>query len=523
VVNLSLAPLLAVCLVACKLVVTVPEGGKVVSEDGFVCHSGDVCVIEVFDDSFDSTFTAMPAEGYTFTRWAVKRSSLCSYRTTPCHLSTEGFSGSDFLLDVLASDQEFRLEPIFVGYDLDYWRQVIGEIEAGSFSTADFLYAITPNVEGCDPGDLESGVNLRALEATNQTRALHKLPMVDHDRGQDIQVQETSLMQRANNYLNHSPDSGDKCYTANAEVGAASSLLGRRSELSDPAADIFGWTNDNENSSNLMEAENRRWILFPKLGYLAYGQVDGFAALKVFGFSALPRRRVPPDLEYVALPYRYYPYILVSQEPDPTPWSLSMVPRGIVVGSVDYFANAEVEVIEKDSGKSLPIRNLHVGSEALAPSNFISWMVDGWQYDVEYTVKVSKINVPGGGIKDIEYPVVVDRYNLFDVDHPLESSDSKNGNTMQGSFYKIADQDSYHLKLRGLTNVTGNSEFSDLAFFIRVYDRDKRLVKSSDESFEMDFLPGTYTIVISRCDQSGFCYGGYQGTMAYTVTFTSLE
>ena len=91
--NMALVPLLATFLVACKIVVTVPKGGKVVTEDGFVCQAGEVCVIEVSDDTFDSTFTAMADEGYTFTRWARKPSALCGNQTGSCHLSTLLFSG----------------------------------------------------------------------------------------------------------------------------------------------------------------------------------------------------------------------------------------------------------------------------------------------------------------------------------------------------------------------------------------------------------------------------------------------
>jgi hypothetical protein len=519
VAKLSLAALLATLLSACKIVVTVPEGGKVVTEDGFVCLAGETCIIEVTDDTFDSTFTAMPDEGYTFTVWAPKDKAFCKYRSTPCHLSTDGFAENNALMNILAGDSEFRLQPVFVGYDLGYWQQTVREIEEGTFATESSLYAATPNVGGCDPGAVKAQVNSRALEATNQTRSLNDLPKVDHDSSYDTQVQEASLVQRANNYLNHFPSPGDACYTANAEDGAATSNLGGGSGLADPAADVFGWTNDNENLAARMEAGHRRWMLFPELGYIAYGQVDGFKALKVFGFGKAPRRPVPPGLEFVAVPYKYYPFPLVSKDP-PTPWSLSMVPPAGVDSAFDYFSNAMVEVVEKDTGNSLSIKNLHRDSKRFGLANFLSWDVDGWDYDVEYTVKVSNINLPGGEMKDIEYPVVVDRYHLFDVSHPLESTDSDGGGIMQGNFNTAKDQDSYSRKLKGRYRVSGTSEFSNMGYFIRLYDRGKRLVKSSDQPFEMDFRSGTYTVVVSPCDESGLCY---QTTQTYRVTFTGLD
>ena len=515
----GLVVLLATWLVACKIVVTVPEGGKVVTEDGFVCRAGETCVIEVTDDSFDSTFTAMPDAQHTFTIWAPKRSAFCIYRSAPCRLSTAGFADSEFLMEVLAGDWEFHLQPVFVSYDLDYWQETVEEIEERTAATESFLYAVAPNIGGCDPGVLKPQVNQRALEATNQTRSLHHLPDVDHDTFYDGQVQESSLVQRANNYLNHFPSSGDACYTANAEKGASTSNLGGGSRLSDPAADVFGWTNDNENLAARMEAGHRRWMLFPALGYIAYGQVDGFASLKVFDFHMQPRLSVPDDLEYVAMPYKYYPYPLVSKEPA-TPWSLSMVPPAGVDSAFNYFSSAQVEVIAKDTGKTLPIENLHKDNKRFGLANFLSWDVVGWDYDVEYVVRVTNIRLPGGGNRDIEYPVVVDRYHLFNVDHPLEPTDAKNGNRLQGNFNTSDDLDSYSQSLRGLYNVAGTSEFSGMGFFIKIYDRGKRLVKSSDQPFQMDFKGGNYTVVIGLCDESGGCY---QTTKTYGVTFTALE
>lgn len=512
--------LVAGLLFGCKIVVTVPEGGRVVTEDGFVCLAGDVCVIEVLTDTFNSTFTAKADAGYTFTQWALKSSSFCGHKTTPCPLSTTGFTDIPFLMKVLAGDREFNLEPIFVAYDVEYWRQVLREIDEGSFSTDSYLYAIKPAVGNCDPGSLKAGPKARAAEALEQTRALHELPLVDYDSSWDMQMQETSLVQRANNYpngLNHTPSLGDTCYTQSAADGAGSSNLGFGSEPSDPAADIFGWTNDNNNLSNLMLAGHRRWILFPELGFTSYGQVENFTALKVFNFGMPSPYPVPANLEFVAMPYRYYPYVLVSKPPKPTPWSISMVPQGGASGSFNYFANATVEVIENATGNSLPIRNLTKDNQGFGLANFLSWLVDGWDYDIEYTVKVSNIQMPGGNVRNLEYPVVVDRYHLFNVDHPLETGDAQSGNTLQGNFNTADDKDSYRTTYKGLVNVSGTSEFSNMGFYVRIYDRDKRLLASSDQPFALTFPPGADTALISPCDENGLCY---QGTQTYTVTFS---
>ena len=188
-----LLALLALALPACKIVVTVPFGGKVVTEDGFACQAGQSCEVEVSDATFDSTFKAVPATGYTFTRWRPKSAAFCGNFTAPCHLSTLGFDTYSALLDILDSDSRFFLEPVFVQYKLSYWQQVLSEIEAGTFTTDAFLYAIKPNTSSCDPGALTDAARGRALQAVNQVRSLHHLRAVTRDGFYDMQVQEASL------------------------------------------------------------------------------------------------------------------------------------------------------------------------------------------------------------------------------------------------------------------------------------------------------------------------------------------
>jgi hypothetical protein len=516
-----LKPLLVVLatllLYACKLVVIVPEGGRVVTEDGFVCEAGEPCTIEVNTDTFDSTFTAEPAEGYTFTRWATIKDGFCGYTTAPCHLFTKGFAESPVLMNILAGDREFYLRPVFVKYNIEYWQNVLAEIEQGTFTTDTYLYGIKPSAGSCDPGSLKPAPKARVKQALEEVRALHDLPPVDYDGFYDMQMQETSLVQRANNYGNHFPAPEDACYTAMAAEGAQTSNLSSSSVPTDPARDIFGWTNDNLNAADLMLAGHRRWVLFPELGFTSYGQVEGYTSLKVFSFGSPSPYSVPQDLEFVALPYRYYPYILVSQPPNPTPWSISMVPQNGASGSFNYFASASVEVIEDSTGNKLPIQNLTKDNQGFGTANFLSWLVDGWEYDVEYTVRILDVRMPGGDVRDIEYPVVVDRYHLFNLDYPLEAGDRKSAGVLQGNFNNAQDTDSYKVPHTGMVSVSGTSEFSNMGFFIRIYSVDKKLLASSDSPFELKFPPGQVTVLVSPCDENGLCY---QTTQTYRVTFS---
>ncbi|MBN7797557.1 hypothetical protein [Parahaliea mediterranea] len=107
-----LLPLLA--LSACKVRVTVPEGGSVISASGaHDCAAGKHCVIDVYDTTFDETFTAKPAQGYRFTGWRKRHGGFCGGNTTPCRLATTGFEDNSDLMQILESDQVFYLEPVF--------------------------------------------------------------------------------------------------------------------------------------------------------------------------------------------------------------------------------------------------------------------------------------------------------------------------------------------------------------------------------------------------------------------------
>jgi len=88
-----------------------------------------------------------------------------------------------------------------------------------------------------------------------------------------------------------------------------------------------------------MAAGYRRWVLYPELGYISYGQVMGTAIQKTFGFGMEPIETRSPELEMVAFPYLTYPYMLVEKGGKPTPWSISMVPYGGDNNAFDYFSN----------------------------------------------------------------------------------------------------------------------------------------------------------------------------------------
>ena len=253
----------------------------------------------------------------------------------------------------------------------------------------------------------------RALRAVNEVRALHQLPAAGYADGYDSEVQEASLVQIANGYLSHKPKEGDKCFSAAAAAGAGSSNLFKASSASDPARDIFAWTNDDTNSpSALAGVGHRRWILSPGLGQVAYGKVRGASALKVFRFARQAPVTLPPQISYIAMPSGMYPYLLVS--PQTTPWSISTVSPGAPgTTPYNYFAEAKVSVRETGkNGQELAVRSLYSKANGPIRPSFLSWMVDGWKYDTEYLVRVTDIQQPGGAVTEFQYPVRIVRERL---------------------------------------------------------------------------------------------------------------
>jgi hypothetical protein len=372
-------------------------------------------------------------------------------------------------------------------------------------------------VANCDPGDLTDAARLRARNTLNEIRGLHRLPEVHYDSFYDSEAQSSALVQRANDYINHHPASNDKCYSSLAASGSSSSNLSLRYTAvnQDPASNIIRWIDDKFNVSNVMGVGHRRWALYPKLGYISYGQVKGASAQKVVNFGQEPMEYPPQNLQFVAFPYGTYPYLLAEKADKPTPWSLSLTPSGYDGYQYEYFRNAAVTVSDWYTGVELKAHSLYTDYRYAGTPNLLSWLVDDYEYDKTYRVRISNITYPDGQQQSLEYYVYLDYYNIFNVTEPLEAGDRKDGNQLKGSFANSDDKDSYSLTLSGNKHFKGESKYSNQAFFVLIYDDKKRLVASYDTEFNKYFEQGDYTAVISPCDESGLCY---QNVKNYTVS-----
>ncbi len=103
----------ALALAGCKIEITVPEGGRVVTESGnIVCEAGETCTVDVVDIFFDELFIAEADEGMQFAGWQKRNRGFCGGSTDHCHLYTSGFEGNEDLMPFLESDEEkFYLSP----------------------------------------------------------------------------------------------------------------------------------------------------------------------------------------------------------------------------------------------------------------------------------------------------------------------------------------------------------------------------------------------------------------------------
>ncbi len=110
----ALLLLLLVPLAGCKVKITVPEGGSVLSTSGARdCREGRTCTFDVVDVFFEDTFFGEPAEGYAFAGWTRGKDTLCGGSAKNCVLATTGFVGNPDLLAILESDRVFNLRPLF--------------------------------------------------------------------------------------------------------------------------------------------------------------------------------------------------------------------------------------------------------------------------------------------------------------------------------------------------------------------------------------------------------------------------
>lgn len=151
---------LSTLLMGSKIVITVPEGGSVVSSSGlFSCSAGEVCTIELERHYLAETFTAVPAQGYSFERWHNGNGELCRGSRDPdCPEFNTAADGaySGFYLPG-SGEETYTLRPSFSA-----WAAGEGEprprVTIRSFHSTRF-FAVDGDTAAELRGQLEGSVN----------------------------------------------------------------------------------------------------------------------------------------------------------------------------------------------------------------------------------------------------------------------------------------------------------------------------------------------------------------------------
>ena len=327
--------------------------------------------------------------------------------------------GERALLEWNESTQHFELVEVrggeLIGRERAWWQQYNDALVEGTYRGSWFLYVEEPDVDACQPGRLSQAAKNRALEAMNQIRALHRLSPVQYSRRYDEQVQAAALIHAVPGGRGHFPPPSAKCYTQAGAEGSRTSNLWLLAGNADPAEHMVWWTDDAGNSGVVAEAGHRRWVLNPFATYMSYGQVEGAAALKIAGFHDEPSLTPQVEVDYVAFPYKTYPFNLLLGDP---PWSFSVVEdksslRGNGNGHT-YFNRATINVTRVEDGAELGISSYYTesGTGGRGLPNFLSWQVEGWDYDTLYEVEISNVAMQSGATRSFSYPVFIERDNL---------------------------------------------------------------------------------------------------------------
>lgn len=407
-------------------------------------------------------------------------------------------------------------------YNTSYWQDFVIDMDSSDYSQANYLYAIEPSVDNCAAGAVTDIAKLRAFETLNELRNLHLLPPVEYSYYYDNQIQQSALLQKANNFLDHSPSGVAECYTSDAYYGSRSSALLSGVERADPADNIVTWLDDASDSIMGDVVGNRRWLLNPFLDYMTYAQVDGFAALKVSRFYEEPETDTPVEVDYVAFPYQKYPYVFLSDKTtgQRTPWSFTVIEDKNEAWNnwYNYFVNATLTVSNKETGENLLITHQHADEFGYGVPNVLTWTAQNWQYDTWYRVEISGVSMRNGTIQSYGYDVFIDHADLINLSSPLEQGDTLNNTAISGELNTQKDKDTFKLRLYGLTHfMAANPDYMDLGYFINLYNSAKQLVYSSDTSFEVFLVDDTYTVEIASCNPSMSCYAAES---RYTLDIT---
>lgn len=119
-VKVAVAAALGLSLTGCKLAIIVGEGGEVTSLSGNNdCAGPNYCIVDITNENFSETFTAIAEPGYEFVKWQDGDGFQCANSTsTSC---TVTINGNQYAAAIVASFETGSIRPVFfnVGIDTD--------------------------------------------------------------------------------------------------------------------------------------------------------------------------------------------------------------------------------------------------------------------------------------------------------------------------------------------------------------------------------------------------------------------
>lgn len=231
----------------------------------------------------------------------------------------------------------------------------------------------------CDPGALPADTRVGAVRYTNAFRWLAGLAPVREDATQTAAAQACAVLVERNGQLSHTPPMTWTCWSTIGYQGTSSSnITGVRGFTMTVRDAIGGWIDDARDLSHTLG--HRRWMLYPPLSTVGYGQASGYACLHILGATSNPRERA-----YVAWP-----------NPGPTPmgamtrlWSFSAASLG--VGPSTRVA------VTRDGAAVAVTAQLRQGNYG---DPTISWDMPEVAAGSTYAVRVSGLSGP-----DVQYTV----------------------------------------------------------------------------------------------------------------------
>jgi hypothetical protein len=307
------------------------------------------------------------------------------------------------LLLILAGMFSSNHKPAPAALTEDEFMKIYNEYYA--FSLLDSI-AWNGSVKDCNAGTLSELIYSKAEKRINFYRKVTGLPLIKFNTVNHKFAQEAALMMLAQNKLDHFPAETWHCYSKDGATGASKSCLGFNDFKNfKETAFINGFMKEHGESNYY--CGHRRWVLYSKQKYMAYGATRKTEALLTVGDTLNNSAAMP---EYVAYPWNgTVPYNFIYSK-----WSFA-IPTS---KTVDFSA---VKVTCTMNGKVLPLTVYAEKKGFLDPC--ITWkmttlftaneeffgmnrLVENGYVGKTINVKVANVIVDGE-LKDYEYAVMI--------------------------------------------------------------------------------------------------------------------